>query len=107
MGLAAALQMPFSLLLSQVIEDHLPDFTDPSVLERRASEHDWCPSLPVWCKHPQRAFILSSRSVCGVQIFAIRLVDHHAVNHLDDATLDPLKLIAGPGNHQEQEKVGH
>src|ERR1700757_2911036 len=98
MRLATELQMSICFLLSQMVQDHLPDFADSSVLECRARENAWGPSLPIRRKYPQRAFVLSSRSVSGTQIFTVRLVDRDAVDKFDNAALNPLKLIAGPGN---------
>src|SRR6516165_2830303 len=107
LGLTAVLQVATSFLLSPMIQDHLPDFTDSSVLECRTSEHSRCPSMPVWCKHPQGSFILTSRTICFLKILSVSLVDHYAVNHLDDTALDALEFVAGSGDQQEQKKVGH
>src|SRR5262249_4981536 len=94
-------------LLSQIIQDHKPGFTDSGVLECRTDEHGCSPSFPVRRKHPECAFVLASRQVCRTKIVAVGLVDYDAVNHLDDTAFDSLKFVTGSGNHQEQKKVGH
>src|SRR6516162_7130566 len=107
LGLTAVLQVVASFLLSPMIQDHLPDFTNSSVLECRTSEHPRCPAVPVRCKHPQGGFILTSRTICFVKILSVSLVDQYAVNQLDDTALDALEFVAGSGDQQEQKKIGH
>ena len=40
-------------------------------------------------------------------VVAVGLVDGHAVDHLDDAALHALQLVARAGQHQQQEEIGH
>ena len=48
-----------------------------------------------------------ARAARPSQVVAVGLVDRHAVDHLDDAALDALQLVARAGQHQQQKEIGH
>src|ERR1039457_7445504 len=52
----------------------------------------------------KRAGIFDTRPLGLRLVVAVRLVDGHAVEHLDDAALHSLQLVAGAGQHQRSEE---
>jgi hypothetical protein len=55
----------------------------------------------------QRHLVLLRGQLGGRPHQAVGLVDRDHVHQLQQAALDPLQLVAGPGQHQGQEAVGH
>ena len=55
----------------------------------------------------QRAAVFGRRQIGALDIVAVGLVDRDHVGELDQALLDALQLVAGAGQHQREEEVGH
>ena len=55
----------------------------------------------------KRARVFGARPLGARHVVAVGLVHRHGIDHLEDAALDALQLVARAGNHQQQEEVGH
>ena len=93
--------------LRLMLQHHLPDLRDPGVIERRASHNLRRPSVARRRKQVQRRRIFNPRALRLRQVVAVCFVDRHPVDHLDDAALDPLQLVARASQHQQQKKIRH
>ena len=92
---------------SRCVEHPRPDVVDAGVLQAGAGEHRRDPALRAAVHQPQRAGQLLGRRPRLVGAVAVGLVHRDHVGDLEDALLDPLQLVAGAGQGQEQERVDH
>ncbi len=67
-----------------------------------------CPAVLVFGSEDlQCALELDPRELGGREVVAVGLVDRDQIGELEDAALDALQLVAGAGEHEEQEEVDH
>ena len=59
------------------------------------------------CQDIERGAIVGGREPGARDIVAVGLVDRDHVGQFDDAFLQALQFVAGAGQHQHQEKIGH
>ncbi len=105
--LAGALaEQPVLAEVLAVGEDALPDVVDTGPGEGRAGDDRGRP-LPPAVDEPQGPGELAGGAPRLLLAVAVGLVDRDHVGDLQDALLDPLELVAGAGEGEEQERVDH
>jgi len=88
--------------------DHvLPDGVDPLVLQGTAKLHRHDPVRAFRRHHVQGVFVLAAGEVGAGAVVPFSLVDDDGIGDLHDATLDPLQLVTGTRQLQQQEHVDH
>ena len=65
------------------------------------------PVLRAGAQDVQRAAIFGRRQIGALDVVAVGLVDRDHVGEFDQALLDALQFVAGAGQHQGQEEIGH
>ena len=84
-----------------------PDIFQAVFEEGAARLHLRCPVGGSRGEEVYRIGILHSGLLCSLGIITIGLGDSNHIGHLHDAALDALQLIAGPSQHEKEEKIDH
>jgi len=87
--------------------DQRPHLAQAATGEGAAGDDRGGPAVLGPAEQPQRAGQLASGAPGLVLVRSVGLVHGDDVGQLEDALLDPLKLVAGAGQGQQQERVGH
>ena len=87
--------------------DDLPHLGDARAGHGRGEQHRHGLPRGRGRKQVQRALVIDAGAAGGLLVAVVGFGDAQGIGHFHDAALHALQLVAGPGQHQQQEKIDH
>ena len=109
LGLLVSTEIKIAVLLHKykIFVYHVPNFLDTQSIETGISKDFRCPAR-IWSREKMQCIAEMSRSQFRLlDVATVSLIDHNAVCHFHDSTLDALQFITRTCQLNQQEEIDH